>query len=109
MAGPVRPPLYPLMWAPDPTTDHLRSPDEMRVVIEASGFEAIAWEEVSSGGPPPGPAPAQTVQRLVMGEARVAEIAMAARRNEEERRIVMVHAVFAAAPASGSRVRARGS
>jgi SAM-dependent methyltransferase len=95
MAGLVRPPIYPLMWAPDPATDHLLPPDAMRAVIERSGFQAVAWEEVSPGGPPPGPAPAQTVQRLVMGEARVAQIAAAARRNEQERRIVMIHAVFA--------------
>jgi len=100
MAGPVRPPIYPLMWAPDPTTDHLHTPDAMRAVIEGSGFRAIAWEAVTLGGPPPGPAPAQTVQRLVMGEARVTEITAAAKRNEEERRIVMVHAVFARRPVS---------
>ena len=100
MTGPVRPPIYPLMWAPDPTTDHLHTPDAMRAVIEGSGFRAIAWEAVTLGGPPPGPAPAQTVQQLVMGEARVTEIAAAAKRNEEERRIVMVHAVFARRPVS---------
>ena len=100
MTGPVRPPIYPLMWAPDPTTDHLHTPDAMRAVIEGSGFRAIAWEAVTLGGPPPGPAPAQTVQRLVMGEARVTEITAAAKRNEEERRIVMVHAVFARRPVS---------
>ena len=100
MAGPVRPPIYPLMWAPDPTTDHLHTPDAMRAVIEGSGFRAIAWEAVTLGGPPPGPAPAQTVQRLVMGEARVTEITAAAKRNEKERRIVMVHAVFARRPVS---------
>ena len=94
MAGPVRPPIYPLMWAPDSTTDQLRTPDEIRAVIKRSGFRAVAWNEVTPGGPPPGPAPVQTVQRLVMGEVRLAEITAAARRNEQERRIVMIHAVF---------------
>jgi MPBQ/MSBQ methyltransferase len=101
MAGPVQPPIYPLMWAPDPATDHVRSPDEMRAVIGAAGFTAIEWAEVTVGPPPPGaPRPAHTVQSLVMGDERVAEIMRASRRNEDEHRIVMIHAVFAARPTS---------
>ena len=35
-----------------------------------------------------------------MGDERVGEIQRASRRNEDERRIVMIHAVFAAAATS---------
>jgi len=101
MSGPVQPPIYPLMWAPDATTDFLRPPDEMRLVIVAAGFQAISWDEVAIGPPPPGrPPPAHTIQALVMGDDRVAEIQRASRRNEDEGRIVMVHAVFSARPTS---------
>jgi hypothetical protein len=85
------------MWAAGPSTDHLRTPDEMRALIEASGFEAILWEQVTParsgpGGPPAG----ETVQGLVMGLERLTAISRASQRNELERRIVMVHAVFRA-------------
>jgi SAM-dependent methyltransferase len=101
MSGPVQPPIYPLMWAADASMDFLRSPEAMRVVIQAAGFEERAWREVTIGPPDPGaPRPPQTVQALVMGDQRVAEIMAASRRNEDERRIVMIHAVFAAVPTS---------
>ena len=57
MAGPERPPIYPLMWAPDPTTDFLRRPDEMRALIEGVGFWARAWGEVAIGPAKPGVTP----------------------------------------------------
>ena len=101
MAGPQQPPIYPLMWASDASTDFLRPPDEMRTLIEGTGFRAIAWGEVTPDRPGPGTLPpSHTVQGLVMGDQRVEVIASASRRNEEERRIVMVHAVFAAGPTS---------
>ena len=101
LSGPVQPPIYPLMWAPDPATDFLRAPDEMRAVIAAAGFREISWGEVTIGPPPPGkPPPAYAVQALVMGDERVDQIQRASRRNEDEHRIVMVHAVFTAGPTS---------
>src|SRR5262249_35649027 len=33
MAGPVQPPVFPVMWAPDGTTSFLRPPDAMRTVM----------------------------------------------------------------------------
>jgi len=97
MAGPVQPPVYPLMWAPDPSIDHLRAPDAMRTTIEAAGFVALEWREVAIGPPPPGaPRPRHTVQALVMGDDRVEAIMQASRRNEDEGRVVTVHAVFSA-------------
>ena len=57
MAGPGGPRTYPLMWADDPVTDHLRTPAEMRAVIEDAGFRMLAWDEVrvdrSAAGTPP--------------------------------------------------------
>ncbi len=97
MAGPVRPPIYPQMWADDPASDHIRLAEEMRATIEAAGFTQLEWSEVRIGPPPPDtPRPAYTVQSLVMGDERVGEILRASRRNEDEGRVVMVHAVFAA-------------
>jgi len=101
MSGTERPPIYPLMWAPDPATDFLRDPDEIRALIESVGFRPVAWGEVTIERPPPSmPRPRHTVQGLVMGDERVDEIMRASRRNEEERRIVMIHAVFTAGPTS---------
>ena len=97
MAGPVQPPIYPLMWADGPATDHIRPPAEMRATIEAAGFTAVEWSEVRVGPPPPdAPRPRQTIQSLVMGDERVREIMRASRGNEDEGRVVLVHAVFTA-------------
>lgn len=102
MSGPVQPPIYPLMWATDASTDFVRTPDEIRVVIAAAGFREIAWSEVVIGPPPPGrPPPTHTVQALVMGDLRADEIMRASRRNEDEHRIVVIHAVFTTEPTSG--------
>ena len=49
MAGPVAPLLYPVMWARDASTSFLRAPAEMRAVIEAAGFRARAWDDVTGG------------------------------------------------------------
>lgn len=98
MSGPIQPPIYPLMWARGPATDHIRPASEMRAVIEGAGFVERHWDEVRIGPPPTdAPRPTHTVQTLVMGEDRLAEIMRASRRNEDEGRVVMVHAVFEAA------------
>ena len=94
MAGPVEPPIFPLMWARDAGSSFLRRPPEMLALIEAAGFTVSAWEDVTaetagSGGP----VPAHSIQRLVMGEA-LDEIIRAGHRNRAEGRIVMVQAVF---------------
>lgn len=96
MAGPVQPPVFPLMWAREPAQSFLRAPAEMRALIERAGFRLRAWDDITAetAGPPAGTAvPPHAVQRLIMGEALEA-ITLAGRRNREEGRIVMVQAVF---------------
>jgi MPBQ/MSBQ methyltransferase len=96
MAGPVQPPVYPQMWARDATTSFLRPPQEMRALIEAAGFRARAWDDVTHELPTPGAGasvPAHSVARIVMGEA-IDAIMPAARRNRDEGRVVMIQAVF---------------
>ena len=95
MAGPVEPPIYPMMWARDPASSFLRRPAEMLALIEDAGFTALAWDDVTaetagSGGP----VPAHSIQRIVMGDA-LDDIIAAGHRNREEGRVVMVQAVFA--------------
>ena len=94
MAGPVQPPIFPMMWARDAATSFLRTPVEMRALIEAVGFRTRAWDDVTaetSGSS--APYTAQSIQSLVMGDA-LAAITDAGRRNREEDRLVMVQAVF---------------
>jgi len=96
MAGPVQPPVFPVMWAPDATTNFLRAPDAMRKVMEATGFRVCVWDDVTAelAGPSTGAAvPAHAIQRIIMGDA-VDEITRAGKRNRDERRIVMTQAVL---------------
>jgi SAM-dependent methyltransferase len=96
MAGPAQPPIFPVMWARDAASSFLRTPDEMRALIEFAGFATRAWEDVTAeiAGPSTGGAvPPHSIQRIVMGE-RLDEIISAGHRNREEKRIVMVQAVF---------------
>ncbi|MGH7299460.1 MAG: class I SAM-dependent methyltransferase [Candidatus Rokuibacteriota bacterium] len=96
MAGPVAPLVYPVMWARDASTSFLRTPPEMRAVIEAAGFRARGWDDVTAqtAGPPTGAAiPAHSIQRLVMGDG-IDEIRRAGHRNRDEGRLVSIQAVF---------------
>jgi SAM-dependent methyltransferase len=103
MAGPVQPVIYPLMWAQDASMSFLRAPEAMRALIEAAGFRARAWDDVTAqmAGPAAGAAaPPHAIQRIVMGPA-LEDIVRAGHRNREEGRVVMVQAVLerAAPPA----------
>ena len=95
MAGPVQPPIFPLMWARDASASFLRPPDEMRALIESAGFRALAWQDVTAelAGPGGADVPAHSIQRIVMGDALEA-ITRAGQRNREERRIVSIQAVL---------------
>lgn len=96
MAGPQPPPIFPVMWARDASESFLRPPPDMRATIEAAGFATRDWQDVTGeiAGPSTGAAvPPHSIQRIVMGD-RLEEIIQAGHRNREERRIVMVQAVF---------------
>ena len=94
MAGPVQPPIFPVMWAQDIATSFLHPPEEMRRLIEAAGFRARLWDDITAETAVPGAAvPVHSIQSLVMGDA-LAAITRTGRRNREEGRIVMVQAVF---------------
>jgi SAM-dependent methyltransferase len=96
MAGPTQPPIFPVMWARDAATSFLRTPGEMRALIEAAGFRARAWEDVTAelAGPSTGAAvPAHSIARIVMGDT-IEAITRAGQRNRAEGRVVMIQAVF---------------
>ncbi len=96
VAGAASPPYFPLMWADDASMSHLLSGTELRDLVAATGFDEVAWNDVSetatSAAAPP--APAHGVQRLIMGDERLEAVQAAGRRNLAEDRIGMVHAVF---------------
>jgi hypothetical protein len=94
MAGPVQPLVFPVMWARDAAASFLRTPEQMRELIEAAGFRRRAWDDVTEEMARPGAAgPAYSIQRLVMGDI-LDDIRRAGERNRVEGRSVMVHAVF---------------
>jgi len=96
MAGPTQPLVFPVMWARDASQSFLRTPAEMRAVIETAGFRARAWDDVTAetAGPPAGsPVPAHSVQRIIMGDDLEA-ISRAGQQNRDESRVVLVQAVF---------------
>jgi SAM-dependent methyltransferase len=96
MAGPVQPIVFPVMWARDSASSFLRTPAEMRAVIEGAGFKARDWKDVTAevSGPTDASAvPAHSIQRLVMGDA-LPEITRAGQKNRDEGRIVMIHGVM---------------
>jgi ubiquinone/menaquinone biosynthesis C-methylase UbiE len=94
MAGPVQPPIFPVMWARDGATSFLRTPSEMRNLIESVGFRARVWTEVTAEtAPPSAPGQAQSITELLMGDDLPA-IRLAGKRNEDEGRVLRVRAVF---------------
>jgi ubiquinone/menaquinone biosynthesis C-methylase UbiE len=96
MAGPVQPAVFPLMWARDASASFLRTPEAMRAVMEAAGFQVRAWDDVTAEATGPASAaaiPAHSVQQIIMGESLDA-IIRAGHQNRTERRIVMTQAVL---------------
>jgi ubiquinone/menaquinone biosynthesis C-methylase UbiE len=94
MAGPVQPAIFPVMWAREPSQSFLRTPAEMRGLIERTGFRVRVWDDITAevAGPAMTPPP-HAIQRLIMGEA-LSAITQAGQQNREEGRIVMVQAVL---------------
>ncbi len=64
--GPGGAPYYPLTWAADPAYSFLLPPDEMRALLESSGFRVIEWidetarRQSSADGRPAETAPVDT-------------------------------------------------
>ena len=80
--------------ARDAATNFLRTPMEMRALIEAARFHARAWDDVTvetSGAS--APYAVHSIQSLVMADM-LATITHNGRRNRDEGRLVMVQAVF---------------
>ncbi len=96
MAGPVQPVVFPVMWARDSASSFLRAPDAMRVAMEAAGFTAREWDDVTMDIAGPGSVaeiPPYNAQKIIMGD-RLADIVQSQQRNRAEQRIVMVQAVL---------------
>jgi len=95
MSGPNHPPVFPVMWSRDGSNNFLRKPEQMRGMIEASGFRLLQWDDVTNEKDAPGAVrPTHSIQKLVMGDDLLAEIRIADKHNDEEQRLVMVQAVF---------------
>jgi ubiquinone/menaquinone biosynthesis C-methylase UbiE len=96
MAGPMQPPIFPLMWANDPSTSFLRTPADMRALVASAGFVERAWDDLTADTAGPATAervPPHSVQRLIMGDA-LDDILRANHRNRTEGRLVSIQAVF---------------
>lgn len=95
VAGPNQPLIFPVMWSRDGTGNFLCAPEELRVLIEATGFQTLTWDDVTrEKSAAPGTTNMNTIQSLVMGADLLAEIRKADKRNDEEERIGMIQAVF---------------
>ena len=95
MSGPNQPLAFPVMWSRDGSNHFVRKPEQMRGMIEASGFHLLKWDDVTNEKDPPNTIrPKYSIQKLVMGEELLAEIRIADKHNDEEQRLVMVQAVF---------------
>jgi len=96
VAGSGGSPALPLMWADEASSSFLTPPGHLRELIEAAGFTARAWEDVSSeslvptDAPPP---PAHSIQRLVMGD-RVELILRTMQQNLQEGRLRIIQGIF---------------
>ena len=47
LAGPSGPVLFPVPWARTPESSFLATPDELRKLLEESGFEVTAWSDTT--------------------------------------------------------------
>jgi ubiquinone/menaquinone biosynthesis C-methylase UbiE len=50
LQGPGGPVHFPVPWARQPVISHLVTPDEMRRLLEAAGFEMLHWRDVTAEG-----------------------------------------------------------
>jgi len=95
MAGPNQPPVFPVMWSRDGSNHFLRTPDQMRTVIETAGFRLLQWDEVTHVKDPGNAVKSKhSIQNLVMGSDLLGDITRAGEKNEKGNRLVMFQAVF---------------
>ena len=67
----------------------------MWATIEAAGFRLLRWDDVTDEKDLPAAVrPKYMIQKLVMGDALLTEIRPADQRNDKEKRLVMIQAVF---------------
>lgn len=96
-AGPNQPLVLPLPWAESPGLSHLAAPDELRRTIEAAGFEARIWNDLTSVSAGfmrrlgEGPRPPLGLHVFVPDFPRKAENLVA---NLEQGRAKLIQAVF---------------
>lgn len=50
LAGPAGPPHFPVPWARDPSINFLATPEELRRLLETTGFEILHWRETTDAG-----------------------------------------------------------
>ncbi|NUB91060.1 methyltransferase domain-containing protein [Haloterrigena sp. SYSU A558-1] len=104
-AGPGGEPVFPVPWASDGSLSHLDSPERLREIVLARGFDEVAWRDVT--GPSlewfrnvvesmrsrPADAPPPLGLNLLMGAETPVKAANVVR-NLEEDRIAVVQAVY---------------
>jgi SAM-dependent methyltransferase len=95
MLGINQPMLFPVMWAENESTSFLRTPDEIKGVIESAGFTLHDWRDVSAeleiyrrkyGFSDRG------IQVIVMGD-RLPLISQVSKQNADEGRVVLMQGI----------------
>lgn len=93
-SGPVRPPIFPLMWAPDASTNFIVPPENLLKSIEQAGFKKCSWGAIGSSMQPSKAGKLEnSVQGLIMGNKLEAIIA-AGERNKAEQRVLLYQGIF---------------
>jgi len=93
MNGPVQPLVFPVMWATEASMSFLRTPEEMRAVIEAAGFRQREWHKMPSPSAAQSSTGPASIQQLVMSDSLPA-MSTARKRNAEENRQVNMQGIF---------------
>ena len=101
LAGPTGPVLYPVPWARTPDASFLATPDELRLLLEESGFQVAQWSDTTDAARAWFVALAEKIRNegmpplgfhLLLGPEFQA-MAQNQRRNLEEGRIVLAQIV----------------
>ena len=101
LAGPAGPVLFPVPWARTPESSFLATPDELRMLLEKSGFKVAVWSDTSDAARAWFVALAEKIRKegmpplgfhVLLGSDFQA-MAQNQRRNLEEARIVLAQIV----------------